>query len=159
MAPHWNSRARGAYVGLRHFHGRPHLVRAAIEGVCQQLALALASIREAGHEVREIRAMGGFARRRAAAPNVDRPARHAGGIPRRPRGSAYGAALLGMQALDMIDSIDQAADHLRIKQTLEPDPETAAAYAGLLPLSAELYDDLTPAFRALARLGVAAPRG
>lgn len=61
-APHWSPLARGAYVGLRHFHGREHLIRAAVEGVCQQLALVLASMREAGNQVHEIRATGGFAR-------------------------------------------------------------------------------------------------
>ena len=53
---------RGAYVGLTRHHGRGHLVRAALEGVCLQLALVLASMRDAGNEVREIRATGGFAR-------------------------------------------------------------------------------------------------
>ena len=37
-------------------------MRAALEGVCLQLAVVLDSVREAGNEVREIRATGGFAR-------------------------------------------------------------------------------------------------
>ena len=37
-------------------------MRAAIEGVCQQMALVLASVRDAGNEVEEVRATGGFAR-------------------------------------------------------------------------------------------------
>jgi gluconokinase len=41
-APHWSAVPRGAYVGLTRAHGRGHLIRAAIEGVCQQLALVLA---------------------------------------------------------------------------------------------------------------------
>ena len=61
-APHWSPLPRGAYVGLTRAHRREHLVRAALEGVCQQLALVLASIRDAGNEVREVRATGGFAR-------------------------------------------------------------------------------------------------
>ena len=40
-APHWSALPRGAYVGLTHGHRREHLVRAALEGVCQQLALVL----------------------------------------------------------------------------------------------------------------------
>ena len=61
-APHWSALPRGAYVGLTREHRREHLVRAALEGVCQQLALVLHSMRAAGNEVREIRATGGFAR-------------------------------------------------------------------------------------------------
>ncbi|MGI8624900.1 MAG: FGGY-family carbohydrate kinase [Solirubrobacteraceae bacterium] len=61
-APRWNAAARGPYVGLSRVHGRGHLVRAALEGVCQQLALVLASLADAGCEVRQVRATGGFAR-------------------------------------------------------------------------------------------------
>ena len=50
-APHWSSLPRGAYVGLTRAHRREHLVRAALEGVCLQLALVLASMRDAGNEV------------------------------------------------------------------------------------------------------------
>ncbi|MET0418466.1 MAG: gluconokinase, partial [Actinoplanes sp.] len=38
-APWWRPGLRGAYLGLRREHGRAHLVRSAVEGVCQQLAL------------------------------------------------------------------------------------------------------------------------
>ena len=85
-APHWSSEPRGAYVGLTRHHGRGHLVRAALEGVCLQLALVLASMRDAGNEVREIRATGGFARsalwRQMLADALGMPDR----LPRRPRG-------------------------------------------------------------------------
>ena len=40
-APHWSGLPLGAYVGLTREHRREHLVRAAIEGVCLQLALVL----------------------------------------------------------------------------------------------------------------------
>ena len=51
-APHWSSLPRGAYVGLTRAHRREHLVRAALEGVCLQLALVLqldAGRRARGH--------------------------------------------------------------------------------------------------------------
>ncbi|MEE3919822.1 gluconokinase [Micromonospora sp. BRA006-A] len=94
-APHWRALPRGAYVGLTHGHGRPHLVRAALEGVCQQLALVLASVRAAGNEVREVRASGGFARsalwRQILADALGMPVRFPAGH----EGSGFGAALLG----------------------------------------------------------------
>ena len=61
-APHWSSFPSGAYIGLTREHRRGHLIRAALEGVCQQLALVVESVRGAGNDVREIRATGGFAR-------------------------------------------------------------------------------------------------
>jgi gluconokinase len=150
-APHWSTLARGAYVGLTRHHGRAHLVRAALEGVGLQLALVLASMRDAGNEVREIRATGGFARstlwRQMLADALGMPI----GFPAGHEGSAFGAALLGMEALGLVDGIDRAAELVGIDDVVEPEAGAAAVYADLLPTFASLYEALTPAFRALQR--------
>jgi len=150
-APHWSSVARGAYVGLTRHHGRGHLVRAAVEGVCLQLALVLASVRDAGNEVREIRATGGFARsdlwRRMLADALGMPIGFAAGR----EGSALGAALLAMDALGLVDGIDRAAGLVHIEDVVEPEAQAAGVYADLLPTFASLYDALAPAFSALER--------
>jgi gluconokinase len=151
-APHWSALPRGAYVGLRHFHRRGHLIRAAIEGVCQQLALVLESITDAGHEVSEMRATGGFARSRWWRQLLSDVLGMPIGFARGAQGSALGAALLGLDSLGLIDSIDRAAELVQVAERVEPDPDAAGLYAELRPLFAELYDDLSPAFRALARV-------
>ncbi|MFI9527722.1 gluconokinase [Micromonospora rosaria] len=156
-APHWSSLARGAYVGLTHGHRREHLVRAALEGVCQQLAVVLRSVRAAGNEVREVRASGGFARsplwRQMLADALGLPVRFPAGH----EGSGFGAALLGMQALGLVPSVDVAADLVEIAETVTPDPAAAATYAALLPLHEELYDALLPTFTSLRRLAPGLP--
>jgi gluconokinase len=157
-APHWSALPRGAYVGLTREHRREHLVRAALEGVCQQLALVLASMRAAGNEVRQVRATGGFARsplwRQMLADvlglDVHFTATH--------EGSSFGAALLGMQALGRVASVEVAADLVQVESTVRPEPAAAATYAAMQPMFAELYDALTPAFRTLRRLGPGLPR-
>jgi gluconokinase len=150
-APHWSSVARGAYVGLTRHHGRAHLVRAGLEGVCLQLALVLASVREAGNEVHEIRATGGFARsdlwRQMLADALGMPIGFAAGH----EGSAFGAALLAMDALGLVDGIECAAQLVDIEDVVEPEEDAAGVYAELLPTFAALYDALAPAFRALER--------
>jgi gluconokinase len=150
-APHWSSLARGAYVGLTHQHGRPHLVRAALEGVCQQLALVLASMREAGNDVHEVRATGGFARsalwRQILADALGMQV----GFPGGHEGSAFGAGLLGMEALDLVDSIELAAELVELDEVVDPEAAAAATYADLLEVFAGLYDALGPAFAALQR--------
>jgi gluconokinase len=150
-APHWSTVARGAYVGLTRHHGRGHLVRAALEGVCLQLAVVLASVRDAGNEVGEIRATGGFARsdlwRQMLADALGMPI----GFPAGHEGSAFGAALLAMDALGMVDGIDRAASLVEIEDVVEPEAGAAAVYADLLPTFTSLYDALEPAFRALQR--------
>jgi gluconokinase len=72
-------------------------------------------------------------------------------------GSGFGAALLGMEALGLIDSIDVVADMVEIEETVRPQPAAAATYASLLPVFTELYDALVPAFTSLRRLAPTLP--
>jgi gluconokinase len=150
-APHWSAGPSGAYVGLTRHHGRAHLVRAAIEGVCQQLNLVLDSMTAAGQEVREIRATGGFARspfwRQLLADVLGQPI----GFPEHHGGSGFGAALLGLEALGEIESIDVATDLVRIADVVEPDPANAALYDELAPVFAGLYEALGSLPTALRR--------
>ena len=64
-------------------------------------------------------------------------------------GSGFGPALLGMQALGRIESIDVVADMVKIEETVRPQPAAAAVYASLLPVLTELHDALVPAFTSL----------
>ena len=156
-APHWSPLPRGAYVGLTRHHRREHLVRAALEGVCHQLALVLESMRDAGNEVREVRATGGFARSALWRQILADALGMAVGFPAGHEGSAFGAALLGMQALRLVESLDVAADLVRIDDVVEPDAEAAEVYAQARPTFASLYDALEPAFGALQRLATHEP--
>lgn len=126
--------------------------RAALEGVCQQLALVLDSLRRAGYEVDEVRATGGFARsdmwRQLLTDVLGMPV----GFAAEHEGSALGAALLGMQALGLIDSIDRAAELVPTTETLEPDTGAARVYAELRPVFTGASEELAPTFRALHRL-------
>lgn len=156
-APHWSSLPTGAYVGLTRAHRREHLVRAALEGVCQQLALVLQSMRSAGLAVEQIRATGGFARsplwRQMLADVLGTDISFASGH----EGSGFGAALLGMQALGLIESVDVASELVAVESTLRPDRTDAAVYASLLPVFEQLYEALVPTFTSLRRLAPALP--
>jgi gluconokinase len=156
-APHWSSLPRGAYVGLTIAHRRPHLIRAALEGVCQQLVLVLRSMRAAGNEIREVRASGGFARsllwRQMLADALGMDVQFPAGR----EGSSFGAALLGMQALGIVDSVEVAADLVHISETVHPNPEDAAVYAALLPIFADLFQALVPTYTSLRRLTTGLP--
>jgi gluconokinase len=149
-APHWSGRPRGAYLGLTREHGRGHLVRAALEGVSLQLAVVLGSLDEAGIEVREIRATGGFARsplwRSIVASAFGRPI----GFAESPEGSALGAALLGMTALGMLDSLDRAAELVAVDHVEEPVERDAEVYAALIGHFDAAFELLAPTFAALA---------
>jgi gluconokinase len=102
--------------------------------------------------VTEVRATGGFARselwRQLLTDALGMPV----GFPASHEGSAFGAALLGMEALGLVDGIEHAAELIAIDELRRPDPAAAAVYAELLPLFASLYDALAPTFAALRRL-------
>ena len=151
-APHWSSLPRGAYVGLTREHRREHLVRSALEGVCLQLGLVYDSMLSAGIDVRDLRATGGFARspfwRQLLGDVLGMPVH----FPQGHEGSAFGAALLGMEALGLVPSMDVAADLVTVAETVEPDPATAELYARLRPLFGSLYGMLEPAYRQLRDL-------
>jgi gluconokinase len=151
-APRWTSFTRGSYVGLTREHGRGHLFRAALEGVGLQLALVLESMRGAGLEVDEVRATGGVMRselwQQLLADVLDMPIELLSGH----QGSGYGAAILGMASLGLIDSIDDAAAATRVVQTVRPEPGAVAVYAALRPIFNGLDDALAPSFAALRGL-------
>jgi gluconokinase len=147
-APQWCTGARGAYLGLERHHGRPHLLRAAIEGTCLQLAVVLATLAGSG-PLGEVRATGGFARsplwRAILAAAIDRPVGFAGTA----EGSALGASLLGLSALGLVDGLDRAADLVAVAEVQEPDPAAAAIYARMLPAFAAAQDAVAPIGQAL----------
>lgn len=151
-APDWAGDPRGAWVGLTRAHGLEHLLRAAVEGVCMQLAIVLGALGDAGVEVREIRATGGFTRsalwRAILAGVLGRPI----GFAASPEGSSLGAALLGMTSLGMLESLDRAAELVAVTHVERPDPADAEAYARLLPHFESAYAALSPTSAALADL-------
>ncbi|WP_029149260.1 gluconokinase [Microbacterium indicum] len=152
-APRWGGVARGAYVGLTRSHRRQHLVRAAVEGVALQLTLVKQSMEAAGIDLAEIRATGGVMKhvlwRQTLANAFDSEI----GMPQGQEGSGFGAALLGMEALGLIDSIDVAAELVPVESVVTPREEDAEVYAELRPIFDRLYTALLPANVTLQRIG------
>lgn len=133
-APWWKAGLRGAYIGLRREHGRAHLVRAAVEGVCQQLALVRDGLTAAGVQLVEVRATGGAVESplwlSTLAATLDQPVRTSAS----PEGTAVGACLLGLHALGALPDLAAAADLVRAGEPVRPDPAAAQFYRRLRPL-------------------------
>jgi gluconokinase len=133
-APWWRPGLRGAYIGLRREHGRPHLVRAALEGVCQQLALVRDSFATENLAVTEVRATGGAVASDLwvgiLAAALDLPV----AVADTPEGTALGACLLGLHALGELPDLDHAAALIDIGKPTVPDPRDAELYRRLRPL-------------------------
>jgi gluconokinase len=133
-APWWRSGLRGAYIGLRREHRRPHLVRAAVEGVCQQLALVRDAFAATDLPVCEVRATGGAVASalwvRTLAAALDLPVRVADS----PEGTGLGACLLGLHALGALPDLDAATSLVSVHDPVVPDPDEVEVYRRLRPL-------------------------
>jgi gluconokinase len=132
-APRWAGAPRGAFLGLTQRHTRAHLARAALEGVCLQLALVLDAMGAAGLELTELRATGGFARSPFWRQLLADVLGTAIGFPASEQGSAAGAALLGHVALGNLRSVDDAAALVRVTEVIHPDRDAARFYRRVLP--------------------------
>ncbi|MCO8270019.1 gluconokinase [Actinoplanes sp. TRM 88003] len=133
-APWWKPGLRGAYLGLRREHGRAHLVRSAVEGVCQQLALVRDSFTAQGIAISQVRATGGAVASElwvgVLAAALDVPV----AVAETPEGTALGACLLTRHALGELPDLDEAAALVPVGAPNRPDPDDAALYARMRPL-------------------------
>jgi gluconokinase len=133
-APWWRGGMRGAYLGLRREHGRAHLVRAAVEGVCQQLALVRDTFADEGIEMTEVRATGGAVASElwvsVLAAALDLPV----SVADTPEGTALGACLLARHALGELPDLAGAAAMVAVDKPTRPDPRAADLYRRMRPL-------------------------
>ncbi|MDY7086856.1 MAG: gluconokinase [Actinomycetota bacterium] len=133
-APWWRPGLRGAYLGLRREHGRAHLVRSAVEGVCQQLALVKDSFAAEGIELSSVRATGGAVASElwvgVLAATLNLPV----SVADTPEGTALGACLLARHAIGELPDLNAVAEFVPLGTRTEPDPVNAELYARLRPL-------------------------
>jgi gluconokinase len=148
-APWWRPGLTGAYLGLRRDHRRPHLVRAAVEGVCQQLALVREALDDVGCDLRQVHATGGAVASPlwtgVLAAALDRPV----SIAASPEGTGLGACLLGLHALGELSDLDAATQLVQVGATIEPEPGAAATYARTRPLVEQAVGALAGVLEAL----------
>lgn len=156
-APWWQPGLSAAWVGVRRDHSRGHLVRAAVEGVCQQLALVGEALDVAGVSVTEVRATGGALESAlwtsVLAGCLGLPVRRAEST----EGTGTGAGLLGHHALGLLPDLDAAADLVALDEGRPPDSNEVQAYRNARPLVEQCTRALTPIFAALDGLRTVDP--
>jgi xylulokinase len=127
--PHDDPDARGSFSGLSLRHDRGALVRAVLEGVAYGLRDSLELLKQLGVEPTVGRVSGGGARSELWLKIVASVL----GIPLErtavEEGAAYGAALLGgVAGGTFADAHEAVAACVRVRDTVEPDPEWARVY-------------------------------
>lgn len=143
--PHADPSARAAFTGLSLRHDRGALVRAVLEGVAYGLRDSFELLAELGVRGEVGRISGGGAQSdlwlRIVASVLGLPIERTTVA----EGSAYGAALLaGVAAGVFADVHDAVARCVRIRDTIDPDPEWRAAYEDGYRRFRRLYPALRP---------------
>ncbi len=151
--PHADPHARGTFFGISSAHRRAHLVRAVMEGITFGLRDSLELMRATGQPVSRLRAIGGGAKSdlwlQIQADILD-------AVVERPvvdEGPAYGAALLAGVGAGWYRTPHEAAQHVAVQATYEPNPETREVYDETYQLYRDLYPALQPLFPRVAALG------
>jgi xylulokinase len=127
--PHRNAGARGALVGLSLAHGREHLTRAVVEGICFGLRDSLSILRGLGLPMKHLLLTGGGAK----SPFIRRIQSEVYGLPvvrvNREEGPAFGAALLAAVGVGTFADLATAARAtLKRLPPERPRPEAHRAY-------------------------------
>lgn len=144
---------RGAYLGLDLKHGKPELIRAAMEGIAMNLRLRLELLRKYTRLEDEILFVGGGAKSRfylgifadafntrIKKTNIDQDA------------GALGAAALAAVGCGLWKGFDKIDEIHHTEEVVEPDQEKNAKYEKLLPvfeLASELQSRIGESLRAL----------
>jgi gluconokinase len=148
-APHWDERARGAFVGLSLDHDRRHLFRAGLEGIVLHLRSVAEALEGVTGEIREFRVSGGFARsaalRQLIADVLGRPVVRTDSED----ASALGAARLALHALGFLG--DPAPSGAAVTEIARPNPDLKPVYDRIHGMFRRLYDRAADTFAELDR--------
>ena len=128
-SPHNDVTARGAFIGMRPDTTRGEMTLAMLEGVAFALRDCLEAAKKNGAKIPRTKLCGGGAKsklwRQIIANVMNMPV----DIPQTEQGPSYGAAMLAMVGCGEYANVQEAASAIvRVKETVLPVPEIAAAY-------------------------------
>ncbi len=151
--PHFDPDAKGGWIGLTIRHGRPHLIRALLEGVTFAMRDSLELIREMGVGINQIRLSGGGARNalwRQIQADIYGGEVH---TLNSNEGPAFGVALLAQVGTGAFRSVPEACDAtIRTVESTTVDPKVKAFYDKSYVVYQKLYRDLRESFRSISEL-------
>jgi xylulokinase len=151
--PHFDPEAKGGWVGLTVRHGRPHMIRALLEGATYAMRDSLELIREMGVAIEQIRVSGGGARNplwRQIQADIYRGDVHTINAS---EGPAFGVALLAQVGTGGFATVPEACDAtIRTVESTTVDPKVSAFYDRAYVIYRKLYHDLRSSFREISAL-------
>jgi gluconokinase len=140
-APVWNAEAKGVFFGLSITHTQAHIVRAVMEGLILNM-YSIGKILMEQQDIHTIYASGGFAKSDFWLQLVADVFQKKVAICETVEGSAWGAALVAMKALNMKEAANTVAEG----KVFMPNTAVAEKYSQLHHKFERLYDKLKDEF-------------
>jgi gluconokinase len=138
-APHWNSNARASFFGAALHHRREHFIRAVFEGILFGVYHVELALRELAGEAKEILASGGFARAAGWRQMMADMFGYELLVPQTHESSSFGAAVLAMHAVGMLERLEDVKNLITIVDRHQPNRENTAVYQELFTVYERVY--------------------
>ncbi|MCX2741750.1 gluconokinase [Pontibacter anaerobius] len=151
-APIWDGAARACFIGANYNHSRAHFLRAVMEGVIFSVNSVVQALEQTVDPISTIYANGGFSFSELWVQMLADVTGKKVQLTETPEGSAFGAAIMGMYALQLLPSLEQAESMIRVSRTFEPDPQTHQTYAKSYAVFEALYPKLKESFEQLGKV-------
>lgn len=149
-SPYWNPDCRGIFFGMGLHHHKGHFVRSVLEGILFAVYSITLALQDLAGPAKEIRASGGFARspfwRQIAADIIGSEVL----VPEVYEGSAFGAAVLGMYAVQAISQLEDVEHLIQIRDRHVPNPSLFKTYQRLFSIYERVYAGVVEEFAALS---------
>jgi gluconokinase len=146
-APVWDANAKGVYFGIHAKHTQAHFMRAIIEGINNALYQVTQSLEETIGPVKHIYASGGFTQ----SPQWLQWMADLFGkniiISSTADASAVGAAILGLQALEIRDTLTHPNKAAQAEEHFTPNEQHHKVYQRNFAVYSTLYDKLKEVFQ------------
>ncbi|MEB3338110.1 MAG: FGGY family carbohydrate kinase, partial [Leptolyngbyaceae bacterium] len=152
-APLWDNRARGAFIGLTLEHTQAHLIRAVFEGIAFNLNLVLQALQDCIGIPTSIQATGGLAQSEFWRQLLADVFVQEVSVVASYGSSCWGAAVLGLYALQRIPSLDAINSSWGNTQRYIPNPDNVEVYRKIFPVYMRLLDCLQEEYANLAECG------
>jgi gluconokinase len=141
-SPNWNTNAVGTLHGLKLFHTRKHIVRAAMEAVMYRMYSVYEAVTRVSDNVRQIRANGGYVKSdiwlRMQAGIFNKEIAVTGVA----EAAAFGAAYMSMYASGAIDNLNTELPCMSPVKVYRPNGQDAEKYAEMYGKFKQLYERL-----------------
>jgi len=151
-APIWDAQARGLFFGVSITHTKAHFLRAVFEGIVFGIYQVGQALTETTGPIEVIYASGGFARSPFWVQLVADIFNKKVILTETVESSAWGAAMLALQALNLAPDILSLPDQSTHEQEYLPNPERHAVYMQNFSIFEKLYPLLKDQLAAVGNL-------